>query len=207
MVSFDEIGVLPEPGDNVAICSRRLEQGTVVDFAGTTVTLPHTVLEGHRIVARPIAAGEALLSWHTPFARALRDLAIGDYVCTPTSLAAVADRGVEGLPAEPSAEQRAARSVRAGRERPQLRPAGHLGRTARHLPRLPPRAGPGRHAQPRRTAGDQLPHQRLRHRTRQTIRQMRMVLMASCRWRIPRAARRGLRTTCGFCWRRWPGLR
>ncbi|MEU0091279.1 UxaA family hydrolase [Kribbella sp. NPDC006257] len=104
MVSFDEIGVLPEPGDNVAICSRRLEQGTVVDFAGTAVTLPHTVLEGHRIVARPIAAGEALLSWHTPFARARRDLAIGDYVCTPTSLAAVASRGVEGLPAEPSAD-------------------------------------------------------------------------------------------------------
>src|SRR5882757_6449509 len=104
MVSFDEIGVLPELGDNVAICSRRLEQGTVVDFAGTAVTLPHTVLEGHRIVARPIVAGEALLSWHTPFARARRDLEIGDYVCTPTSLAAVSARGVEGLPSEPSAD-------------------------------------------------------------------------------------------------------
>ncbi len=104
MVRFDEIGVLPEPGDNVAICSRRLEQGAVIDFAGTAVTLPHTVLEGHRIVARPIAAGEALLSWHTPFARARRDLSIGDYVCTPTSLAAVSARGVEGLPSEPSAD-------------------------------------------------------------------------------------------------------
>jgi altronate dehydratase len=103
MLRFDEIGVLPEPGDNVAISSRRLEAGTQIDFAGTTVTLPHTVLEGHRFVARPVAAGEPLLSWHTPFARALRDLAVGDYVCTPTSLAAVSARGVEGLPAEPSA--------------------------------------------------------------------------------------------------------
>ncbi|MDX6280072.1 MAG: hypothetical protein QOH03_1143, partial [Kribbellaceae bacterium] len=104
MLRFDEIGVLPEPGDNVAISSRRLEAGTVIDFAGTPVTLPHTVLEGHRFVARPVATGEPLLSWHTPFARALRDLAVGDYVCTPTSLAAVAARGVEGLPAEPSAK-------------------------------------------------------------------------------------------------------
>jgi hypothetical protein len=104
MLRFEEIGVLPEPGDNVAISSRRLEAGTVIDFAGTAVTLPHTVLEGHRFVARPVATGEALTSWNTPFARALRDLELGDYVCTPTSLAAVSARGVEGLPAEPSAE-------------------------------------------------------------------------------------------------------
>ncbi|MFI5711160.1 UxaA family hydrolase [Kribbella sp. NPDC051620] len=104
MLRFDEIGVLPEPGDNVAISSRRLEAGTVIDFAGTPVTLPHTVLEGHRFVARPVATGEPLLSWNTPFARALRDLSVGDYVCTPTSLAAVSARGVEGLPTEPSAK-------------------------------------------------------------------------------------------------------
>ncbi len=104
MLRFDEIGVLPEPGDNVAISSRRLDAGTVIDFAGTPVTLPNTVLEGHRFVARPVATGESLLSWNTPFARALRDLDVGDYVCTPTSLAAVSARGVEGLPAEPSAE-------------------------------------------------------------------------------------------------------
>ena len=79
------------------------KQGTVIDFDGTEVTLPHTVLEGHRFVARPVETGEALLSWHTPFARALRDLEVGDYVCTPTSLAAVSARGVEGLPHEPSA--------------------------------------------------------------------------------------------------------
>ncbi|GAA1557603.1 UxaA family hydrolase [Kribbella lupini] len=103
MLRFDEIGVLPEPEDNAAICSRRLEAGTVIDFGGTPVTLPHTVLEGHRIVVRPVRAGEAITSWQTPFARALRDLDVGDYVCTPPSLAAVSARGVEGLPDEPSA--------------------------------------------------------------------------------------------------------
>ncbi|MGH3371665.1 MAG: UxaA family hydrolase, partial [Nocardioidaceae bacterium] len=101
---FEEVGVLPEPEDNVAIASRRIEAGTVVDFAGMAVTLPHTVMEGHRFVARPVAEGDPLLSWSTAFARALRDLAVGDYVCTPSSLASVSARGVPGLPPEPSAE-------------------------------------------------------------------------------------------------------
>jgi altronate dehydratase len=103
MLRFDEVGVLPEPEDNAAICSRRLDAGTAIDFDGTVVTLPHTVLEGHRFIVRPVHQGEAITSWNTPFARASRDLAVGDYVCTPTSLAAVTDRGVEGLPTEPSA--------------------------------------------------------------------------------------------------------
>ncbi len=100
---FEEIGVLPEPGDNVAIASRRLDAGTEVELDGTTITLPHTVLEGHRFVVVPVATGDALTSWNTAFARASRDLVPGDYVCTPTSLAAVTARGVDGLPDEPSA--------------------------------------------------------------------------------------------------------
>ncbi|MEU4289908.1 UxaA family hydrolase [Kribbella sp. NPDC026596] len=103
MLRFDEVGVLPEPEDNAAICSRRLDAGTPIDLDGTVVTLPHTILEGHRFIVRPVAQGEAITSWNTPFARASRDLVPGDYVCTPTSLAAVSAREVEGLPAEPSA--------------------------------------------------------------------------------------------------------
>ena len=103
MLRFDEVGVLPEPEDNAAICSRRLEAGTTIDLDGAVVTLPHTVLEGHRFIVRPVAPGEAITSWNTPFARATRELVPGDYVCTPTSLAAVTARGVEGLPNEPSA--------------------------------------------------------------------------------------------------------
>ncbi|MFG1623775.1 UxaA family hydrolase [Kribbella sp. NPDC049227] len=103
MVRFEQVGVLPEPGDNVAIASRRLEAGTEIELGDAVVALPHTVLEGHRFVVTPVAPGEALTSWNTPFARASRDLVPGDYVCTPTSLAAVTARGVEGLPDEPSA--------------------------------------------------------------------------------------------------------
>ena len=80
MLRFDEVGVLPEPEDNAAICSRRLEAGTAIDLDGTVVTLPHTILEGHRFIVRPVRAGDAITSWNTPFARASRDLDVGDYV-------------------------------------------------------------------------------------------------------------------------------
>ncbi|TDD58503.1 altronate hydrolase [Kribbella antibiotica] len=103
MVRFEEVGVLPEPEDNAAICSRRLDAGAQIELDGTTVTLPHTILEGHRFAVRRISQGDAITSWNTPFARASRDLFPGDYICTPTSLQAVTARGVEGLPTEPSA--------------------------------------------------------------------------------------------------------
>jgi altronate dehydratase len=102
-VRLCEIAVLPEPGDNVAIATRTLEPGTVVAYDGTQMRLPHTVLEGHRFVVRPIGKDEPLLSWSTPFARAQRDLAVGDCVCTPSSLGNLQARGVTGLPASATA--------------------------------------------------------------------------------------------------------
>lgn len=102
-IDVTTVAVRPEPGDNVAIVSRELPAGTVVRFGEREVALPYHVLEGHRIVVDPIPDGEALLSWSTPFARAHGDLAPGDYVCTPTSLAALRARGVEDLPEEHTA--------------------------------------------------------------------------------------------------------
>jgi len=102
-----DVAILPAPGDNAGVVTRTVPAGTRVlvhrDGEPVTVTLPHTVLEGHRIVVRPVAAGGALLSWSTPFALAERDLEVGDYVCTPSSLEALRGRGVEGLPAVASA--------------------------------------------------------------------------------------------------------
>jgi len=102
-LQFSDIAVLPEPGDNVAIATRTLHPDSVVVHEGVEVRLPHTVLEGHRFVARPIGKGEPLLSWSTPFARAQRDLAVGDCVCTPSSLGNLQARGVSGLPASATA--------------------------------------------------------------------------------------------------------
>ncbi|WP_228265817.1 UxaA family hydrolase [Microlunatus elymi] len=107
-LSFAEVAVVPEPGDNCAMASRTLAAGTVLDGPGVdnneqSIVLSHRVMEGHRFVITPIAAGDPLLSWNTPFATALRDLDPGTYVCTEPVLEALAGRDIEGLPAEPSA--------------------------------------------------------------------------------------------------------
>ena len=107
VIELSQVAVLPEPGDNVAIVSRDLDPGTRLrlDTADqpTVCTLPHRVLEGHRIVVEPIPDGGELLSWSTPFARAHGDLVPGDCVCTPSSLAALRERGITGLPQEHTA--------------------------------------------------------------------------------------------------------
>jgi hypothetical protein len=188
MLRFDEVGVLPEPGDNAAICSRRLDAGTPIELDGAVVTLPHTILEGHRFVVRPVRAGEAITSWSTPFARAARDLVPGDYVCTPTSLAAVTARGVEGLPAEPSATnepldpfQLDESALNFGAQVTSVeQPGTFLG-----YPREQGGAGTRNHvastAPPPATA--------------------------SYRWRTPRAARTRCRTTSSCCFGPWPASR
>lgn len=106
-VALSHVAILPEPGDNVGVVTRTLPAGTRVTapVAGTQgfLRLPHTVLEGHRVAVRSVKAGEPLLSWSTPFAVAARDLSVGDYICTPSSLDALLARGVEGLPAVASA--------------------------------------------------------------------------------------------------------
>jgi altronate dehydratase len=103
-VSFDSIGRLPAPSDNVAIATCRLEAGTEIAFFGAPCVLAHTVLEGHRFAVTRIAVGEPLLSWGLPFGLALTDIATGDYVCNQSMLEALAVRQLDGarLPVEPN---------------------------------------------------------------------------------------------------------
>ncbi len=89
------VGRLPAPGDNVAIAIRRLEAGTVVTLDAGAHTLAHTVLEGHRFTVRPVAAGEALLSWGLPFGHALTAIPAGTYVCNQSILDWLVLRRVE----------------------------------------------------------------------------------------------------------------
>ncbi len=96
---------LPAPDDNVAIATRRLDAGTRIEIDGAVRTLTSCVLEGHRLAVRPIAPGEALLSWGLPFGHAIAPIAPGDYVCNASILQALAMRqlGVP-LPASPNFE-------------------------------------------------------------------------------------------------------
>ena len=93
--AFDQVGRVPAPGDNVAIATRRLEAGTVINRGQREWPLSHTVLEGHRFALQPIAAGEPLLSWGLPFGFAVRDLAPGDYVCNEKILQVLAERDID----------------------------------------------------------------------------------------------------------------
>jgi len=96
---------LPAPEDNVAIACRTLEQGTQVVFKGATLTLSHTILEGHRFAVQSIRKGEQLLSWGLPFGLALKDTQPGDYVCNEWILIALRQRHVKfELPAAPNFE-------------------------------------------------------------------------------------------------------
>ncbi|RXK54506.1 altronate hydrolase [Oleiharenicola lentus] len=100
---FPAVGRLPAPGDNVAIAIRRLEAGTVVLLDSGARTLAHTVLEGHRFTVRPVAAGEALLSWGLPFGHALTAIPAGTYVCNQSILDWLVLRRVElTIPTQPN---------------------------------------------------------------------------------------------------------
>jgi altronate dehydratase len=95
---FGEVGRLPDPADNVAIATRRLEAGTRVSYDGVEFEILNTVLEGHRFAVEPISKGEDLLSWGLPFGRALRDISPGDYACNEKILRVLRERF--GVPSE-----------------------------------------------------------------------------------------------------------
>ncbi|MBX3011375.1 MAG: UxaA family hydrolase [Caldilineaceae bacterium] len=104
---FDEVGRLPLPGDNVAIATRRLEAGTTIEYLGQTLTLDHTVMEGHRFAVQPLAPGEELLSWELPFGVAIQPIEPGNYVVNDSVLHALHGRALDfTLPAAPNFKDR-----------------------------------------------------------------------------------------------------
>ena len=92
---FGHVARVPAPQDNVAIATRRLEAGTVVTDGDGEFHLPHTILEGHRFVREPVAAGTRLTSWGLPFGIASRALGPGEYVCNAKILSALAARDID----------------------------------------------------------------------------------------------------------------
>jgi altronate dehydratase len=107
--AFEQVARLPLPGDNVAIATRRLDAGTTVRLEGDggEVSLPHTVMEGHRFAVQSIAAGADLLSWGLPFGVATRPIAPGDYVSNAGMLEALGGRRLDfDLPEAPNFEDR-----------------------------------------------------------------------------------------------------
>lgn len=104
-IPFDQLARIPSPGDNVAIATRRLDQGTTVEYSGANFEISHTILEGHRFALRGIEQGEPLLSWALPFGIATRDIVAGEYTCNEKIIGALKGRHVDfALPETPNFE-------------------------------------------------------------------------------------------------------
>jgi altronate dehydratase len=97
--------LLPANGDNAAIATRRLEPGESFPLGGAVIRVQTTVLEGHRVAAREIAAGDLILSWGLPFGRALRAILPGEYLCNARILEILKERHVDfNFPAQANFE-------------------------------------------------------------------------------------------------------
>jgi len=104
---FSEIGRLPLEGDNVAIATRVLPAGCIIQYRGEAFPLTSTILEGHRFAVEAIPRGGTLLSWNLPFGVATEQILPGAYVCNPQILEALKLRNLEfSLPATPNFEDR-----------------------------------------------------------------------------------------------------
>ena len=190
-LTFDEVGRLPAPGDNVAIATRRIEAGTRVAHEGSEFTVPHTVLEGHRFAVERIGEGEDLLSWGLTFGQATKDIGPATTRATRRSCACCASatgppkarlgrrprryprpgrgqasgrvpqRGLD-LPGEPNFRDAELEAYVLDEET--FRPgSGSTVRRAAHLHGLPARRGPWRRdAQLRRRDGRHLAAHRVR---------------------------------------------
>jgi altronate dehydratase small subunit len=70
------------PQDNVAVALRALQAGEIVACNGADLRVERDTAIGHKIAARPIAVGEAILKYNCPIGSATRPIAPGEYVHT-----------------------------------------------------------------------------------------------------------------------------
>lgn len=74
--------LLLAPGDNVAVASAELPEGTQRTVNGLPVVLKSKVDVGHKFAVRRIAKGERIVKYGAPIGSALRDIGAGEYVHT-----------------------------------------------------------------------------------------------------------------------------
>lgn len=66
--------------DNVLMLATGIEAGASVEIVGVAVTLATPLSLGHKIAARPIAAGETILKYNFPIGIATADIPTGAHV-------------------------------------------------------------------------------------------------------------------------------
>jgi hypothetical protein len=70
------------PDDNVLTIVRALRAGTSLDCEGVPIQLQRPLGIGHKIAARPIAAGEKVIKYGVPIGSATCPIAAGEHVHT-----------------------------------------------------------------------------------------------------------------------------
>jgi len=76
----DESGVLYlASGDNVAVATRELVAGSIVNLAGTRIELRSAVGIGHKFAMRPIKSGKRIIKYDAPIGSASADIAPGEF--------------------------------------------------------------------------------------------------------------------------------
>lgn len=104
LLPFDEVALVPVPGDNCAIATRTLPAGTRVALGEVAppVTLPHTVLVGHRFATRALPSGTELRFGPAVFGVLKRDVRPGEYLVNARVLSALSARVAFELPTAPN---------------------------------------------------------------------------------------------------------
>lgn len=67
-------------GDNIAVATRQLDSGSIVEIEGVAIGLKSRVDVGHKFAVRAIRAGEQVVKYGAPIGSASCDIAPGDYV-------------------------------------------------------------------------------------------------------------------------------
>ena len=84
--------------DNVATALEPLEPGRRIELAGTTITVRESIMSGHKVAVRAIAAGEPVVKYGSPIGLATLDIAPGAHVHVH-NLSSSRGRGDIALPA------------------------------------------------------------------------------------------------------------
>jgi len=104
ILNFDDVAMLPQPGDTAAAAKILIPKGSRVSLpsksgiggaggsSGRFVTLSAPCLEGHRFAIRAVEDGEDLLSWGLPFGHAVGRVKPGDVLINAKAAAALQGR-------------------------------------------------------------------------------------------------------------------
>eukprot|EP00466_Bigelowiella_natans_P014570 jgi/Bigna1/67335/fgenesh1_pg.3_\ len=118
-LGFDRVAMFPEQGDNCAIATSEIRQGTVLLRKGgggegegaepqslRRIVIKTKILVGHRFAVKWLPFGTEILSWGLPFGKitAKDGVQAGEYLCNKRMLVSLTNWGITDIPKTPNFE-------------------------------------------------------------------------------------------------------